>query len=365
MVSNFLPQGTNTPSKTMLANYPKANQPSVTDSPDAPMSASQMIPQFSTLFRIPENEEPIHASLAMIVTPSEKTEYEIYEKQVETEAQTLIEQENIDTNIPGNKATAYVRAAFNVKAQNGDINLDLLAGVQALAHRKGVTDPEEQERLDQEVIDLANKLDVQMNSESIDNLNDKDFDVRLETNTGEADFSTKIAIASSIVAVTRNRSELRDWVLEGAGEEPLTIVVSTDPSIDRVAGFVTEDNQMFLNSAITWSSGGPHTIMHEFAHLLDSEFHVRDGMLPGMTLEYQQLFTDERERLFDLHETDPEAKNLREYAFTNEKEFLAVVMATFMENPALLKEVSPTLFDLFGTYLMYNPLPPKPQQSPA
>lgn len=336
MISNFMAAKF----QTQLTNLPvKANQPSQS----LQVSPSKLsMPEFLSNLQL--GTDPISGPNVDFSTPIE----------IRKETRDIIAREGIDTSNEEVMAIVRSRARFNVAARNGDIDLDRL-GDEYLPHRKGINDPAEKAELDQEVIALAKRLNVKANSEDLTNLQGMEPDQRLQTNTGQADFSTKIAVASAIVALTKDRPDLRERVLTGDGEDPLTVIVAKNPSVRGPNGFANTNDQLFLRSGVLWEDNEINTVMHEFTHVLDGIglTNKRDGLLPDLSAAEQEQWSGEWKRLKSLNESDPSAPNLRDYAFTNEKEFLAVAVQRFIDSPAQLKKISPVLFDILSNY--FNP----------
>lgn len=104
---------------------------------------------------------------------------------------------------------------------------------------------------------------------------------------------------------------------------------------------------------------GHHVSLHEFAHQLDQDDGVGDGVpiLPACTT-YKEWANTMRPA-FIQHVKDAERGKrtpLDHYGAENPAEFFSVVTETFYEKPKQLKKVYPDLFDLFVKYYGVNPL---------
>ena len=121
--------------------------------------------------------------------------------------------------------------------------------------------------------------------------------------------------------------------------------------------------------------GNLFPVDHEFGgHVLDSlnldDGHVyvadTDGMLPGLSPSDQALYRKSRTQIQkDIHAGH---SALRDYALTDNEEFLAVAVETFFQNPQGLKTESPGMYDVLHRFFNVNPatLPntPKPGSLP-
>ncbi|WP_372796249.1 zinc-dependent peptidase [Pontiella sp.] len=103
---------------------------------------------------------------------------------------------------------------------------------------------------------------------------------------------------------------------------------------------------------------GHNVTFHEFAHQLDQEDGVADGVpILGENNAYQtwaRVFRHEFEHL--VEETDRGHKDVMDaYGATNPAEFFAVVTETFFEKPRQLKNKHPELFERLRNYYKVDP----------
>lgn len=84
-----------------------------------------------------------------------------------------------------------------------------------------------------------------------------------------------------------------------------------------------------------------NVIIHEFAHELDFEEGMIDGIPP---IENREAFAKVTDKYFHMHKTK---KFIDNYAFTNKAEFFAVVSEYYFLKPRLLKTEFPELFNEF------------------
>ena len=84
-----------------------------------------------------------------------------------------------------------------------------------------------------------------------------------------------------------------------------------------------------------------NVIIHEFAHELDFEEGIIDGIPP---VENKEAFEKVVDKYFNMHRTK---KFIDNYAFTNKAEFFAVVSEYYFLKPRLLKTQFPELFNEF------------------
>lgn len=263
---------------------------------------------------------------------------------------------------------------FNAEARNGVKNLDLLEGeypvtgrpFSLLRHRLGVTDPAEKLQLDQQVLDLANTLSVYFTDRDMDTLYGMTNSQRDHLSLTEADFSSKVVIASSMVATLKNRPDLLADLLAGrrlGTNYPLKVVISTDTSQAGPNGFAATNNQLFTGNIALWTGlqddgDGNENLTHEMIHLVDQiSSSGADGMLPRMNFMLERRFRDARAELFDRFAREGFAgTNIRAYAFENNREFLSATMEIFLEDPQRLYNSSAALYEVYADYFNNNPL---------
>lgn len=103
-------------------------------------------------------------------------------------------------------------------------------------------------------------------------------------------------------------------------------------------------SQQELRQAFINKTGKENTAIHEFVHLLDKSDGDTDGipeyfLNKKYMLPWLQLMQQEIKKITD-NESD-----INSYGATNEAEFFAVVSEYFFEQPNLLKEKHPQLYD--------------------
>lgn len=114
-------------------------------------------------------------------------------------------------------------------------------------------------------------------------------------------------------------------------------------------GYIVFSWQHFEES---WDVGDDsyHLGLHEFAHALYMQIHYKTG-LADTTFK---VYVDDWEKYihdeFILNQIR-DKKILREYAFTDSMEFFAVTAECFFENPKLLKEGAPELYEIMRRLL--------------
>lgn len=104
---------------------------------------------------------------------------------------------------------------------------------------------------------------------------------------------------------------------------------------------------------------GQNVVLHEFAHVLDMENGMIDGvpLLPSQHAEeaWSKLIHHELEdlrRQLDLRRQTL----LNPYAATNVAEFFAVATESFFEEAPLFKEIKPELYRAFSEFYRQNPV---------
>jgi Mlc titration factor MtfA (ptsG expression regulator) len=129
-------------------------------------------------------------------------------------------------------------------------------------------------------------------------------------------------------------------------------------SIMGMVGTGYMNGQMILSQAalkhgFSKSAGKENTGIHEFVHLLDKSDGATDGIPENlMTHEYSmpwvKMIHEEMKRIED-HKSD-----INPYALTNEAEFFAVVSEYFFEQPKILKDKHPQLYDRLSKIFSQN-----------
>ncbi|WP_316784507.1 zinc-dependent peptidase [Pedobacter frigiditerrae] len=121
-----------------------------------------------------------------------------------------------------------------------------------------------------------------------------------------------------------------------------------DRNIMGMVGNGFMNGQMILSLAalrhgFSKSAGKENTAIHEFVHLLDKSDGATDGVPENLmaheyTLPWVKMMHEEMERIKD------DKSDINPYAITNQAEFFAVVSEYFFEQPELLKDKHPELY---------------------
>ncbi len=103
-------------------------------------------------------------------------------------------------------------------------------------------------------------------------------------------------------------------------------------------------SQMALRHGFSKSAGKENTGIHEFVHLLDLSDGATDGIPENLltheyTMPWIKMMHQEMERI------EKNKSDITPYAITNEAEFFAVVSEYFFEQPAILKDKHPALYE--------------------
>ncbi|MGJ1265963.1 zinc-dependent peptidase [Sphingobacterium spiritivorum] len=93
------------------------------------------------------------------------------------------------------------------------------------------------------------------------------------------------------------------------------------------------------------SGSGENTAIHEFVHLIDKADGETDG-IPEYLIPKSLIHPWLKEMHKTISMIKRDKSDIREYAATNEAEFLAVTSEYFFQKPKLLKEDHPELFEL-------------------
>lgn len=103
---------------------------------------------------------------------------------------------------------------------------------------------------------------------------------------------------------------------------------------------------------------GHNVVIHEFAHKLDEENAIMDGLpvLSGSTDygEWAQVLTREYESLQNSIEHDA-VSVLDDYGATSPAEFFAVATETFFEKPLQMKKILPELYQQLKRFYKLDP----------
>ena len=103
-------------------------------------------------------------------------------------------------------------------------------------------------------------------------------------------------------------------------------------------------SQAALRHGFSKSAGKENTGIHEFVHLLDKSDGATDGVPENLLtheyiLPWLKMMHEEMERIED------NKSDINPYALTNEAEFFAVVAEYFFEQPQILKDKHPALYE--------------------
>ncbi|WDF69163.1 zinc-dependent peptidase [Sphingobacterium oryzagri] len=130
----------------------------------------------------------------------------------------------------------------------------------------------------------------------------------------------------------------------------------TDNTILGMVGDGAMNRKMILSLAslragFSSSASTNNTAIHEFVHLIDKADGEVDG-IPSYLISKELIkpWLQEMHRTIEAIRKD--RSDIRDYAATNEAEFLAVVSEYFFQKPHKLQEDHPTLFNLLEE--MYN-----------
>lgn len=136
-----------------------------------------------------------------------------------------------------------------------------------------------------------------------------------------------------------------------------------DRSILGMVGEGTLNRKMILSlsslrAGFSPSASSNNTAIHEFVHLIDKADGEIDG-IPSYLIskELVKPWLQEMHRTIEAIRKD--RSDIRDYAATNEAEFLAVVSEYFFQKPNQLKEDHPSLYELLNE--IYN----KPNGTPS
>jgi Mlc titration factor MtfA (ptsG expression regulator) len=102
-----------------------------------------------------------------------------------------------------------------------------------------------------------------------------------------------------------------------------------------------------LRHGFSKSAGKENTAIHEFVHLLDKSDGATDGIPENLmaheyTLPWIKMMHEEIERIKD------DKSDINPYAITNQAEFFAVVSEYFFEQPEILKDKHPDLYQVLS-----------------
>lgn len=112
-------------------------------------------------------------------------------------------------------------------------------------------------------------------------------------------------------------------------------------------------SQAALHHGFSKSAGKENTGIHEFVHLLDKSDGATDGIPENLmaheySLPWLKMMHEEMERIED------NKSDINPYAITNEAEFFAVVSEYFFEQPGILKNKNPALYEHLSKIFAQN-----------
>lgn len=102
-----------------------------------------------------------------------------------------------------------------------------------------------------------------------------------------------------------------------------------------------------LRHGFSKSAGKENTGIHEFVHLLDKSDGAVDG-IPSNLLAHEYTLPWVKLMHEKIAEIEDDKSDINPYALTNEAEFFAVVSEYFFEQPEILKDKHPRLYDMLS-----------------
>jgi MtfA peptidase len=110
-----------------------------------------------------------------------------------------------------------------------------------------------------------------------------------------------------------------------------------------------ELRQGFINK-----TGKSNTAIHEFVHLVDKTDGSVDG-IPEVIMQQQYVVPWLQLMQREIKKILADKSDINPYGATNEAEFFAVVSEYFFEQPSLLEEKNPELYQLLSTIFRQQP----------
>lgn len=129
-----------------------------------------------------------------------------------------------------------------------------------------------------------------------------------------------------------------DYHIEGKGRDTLGMV--GNGPLQNVMILSQQD----LRNGFLIHSDKSNTAIHEFVHLVDKADGATDG-LPDALLPYRFTLPWLSRILEEIQQIKSGDSDINPYGATSEAEFLAVAAEYFFEQPLLLKEKHPDLYD--------------------
>lgn len=125
-----------------------------------------------------------------------------------------------------------------------------------------------------------------------------------------------------------------------------------DRSIMGMVGSGFMNGQMILSltalrHGFSKSAGKENTGIHEFVHLLDKSDGAVDG-IPSNLLAHEYTLPWVKLMHEKIAEIEDDKSDINPYALNNEAEFFAVVSEYFFEQPEILKDKHPRLYDMLS-----------------
>ena len=106
-----------------------------------------------------------------------------------------------------------------------------------------------------------------------------------------------------------------------------------------------------LRAGFASGTDGHNVGFHEFAHVLDFDDGQIDGIPANLNWEAIRPWVDQMSAHFTRRDRQGRRKQvLRDYAFTNEAEFLACATEMFFEQPRRMKQKAPELYRLLEEF---------------
>ncbi len=112
-------------------------------------------------------------------------------------------------------------------------------------------------------------------------------------------------------------------------------------------------SQAALRHGFSKSAGKENTGIHEFVHLLDLSDGATDG-IPENLLSHEYIMPWIKMMHQEMERIAKNKSDINPYAITNEAEFFAVVSEYFFEQPAILKDKHPTLYERLSEMFAQN-----------
>lgn len=116
-------------------------------------------------------------------------------------------------------------------------------------------------------------------------------------------------------------------------------------------------SQTALRHGFSKSAGKENTGIHEFVHLLDKSDGATDG-IPENLMAHEYVLPWVKMMHEEIRRIEDNKSDINPYAITNEAEFFAVISEYFFEQPEVLKDKHPEIYErlskAFGQDLAKN-----------